>query len=565
VLNSVHPATGAQYRWDIDEDGEHHVGMQWYHPHIHGTTSIQVASGAAGAWIVRGELDSLDGIADATERVMLFSTPPVGTNGFEPLADGEACTDETITFDDFSTLGDFTASQVNLINGERRPRLVTAPGQVERWRLLHAGFLDEVFLGLFRATDVDCRSFSTAEEDTLELTQIGRDGLILPQTFSDSYLFLSPGYRIEAMLGGEGVFEHGDTWCLVAARFLQESDRGLGEFGDQPMAPAEPPTVAGILQRFDTDGDVIAIVEVTEDAGPATETELPSEAAIAALAPSTTIDGVDIETRCAEAAAVTSAADVDQVAMLQVGFWTVDEPDPCDCEPYNVNCNNFELTDRTTYPYDRDMPLGAVEHWRIAASVDGHPFHIHINPYVVCPEPNVFDPLPFPHWRDTFLVNGMRKVDVITQNRGFTGPFVFHCHKLTHEDHGMMEIVRICDPATDATCGDYGWRECAEGDLSCIQALAATDCALGARGPVDAAACVAALGSPLGVCGPNACGSDADCDGGLCVGNVCEPTCDSDDDCPLTDRCDDLLDLCVPAPCPLPCAPETACEHGVCR
>src|SRR6185436_14368013 len=57
VLNSIPPHAGARYRWDIDEDGTHHSGMDWYHPHIHGTTAIQVGSGAAGAWIVRGELD----------------------------------------------------------------------------------------------------------------------------------------------------------------------------------------------------------------------------------------------------------------------------------------------------------------------------------------------------------------------------------------------------------------------------------------------------------------------------------------------------------------------------
>ncbi len=217
-------------------------------------------------------------------------------------------------------------------------------------------------------------------------------------------------------------------------------------------------------------------------------------------------------------------ADLDQAAVLQVGFWTIDDPDPCDCAAYNVNCHNFELTDRSTYPVDRDMPLGAIEHWRVGASVDGHPFHIHINPFLVCPHDNVFDPLPFPHWRDTFLINTGRRVDIITENRAFTGKFVFHCHKLTHEDEGMMQLLRICDPETDETCGKYGWRECAEGDLQCIKALAATDCALAADDPVEFAACAIALGGPGGVCGPNACLEDADCPMmGRCTDNICGP------------------------------------------
>ncbi len=524
VLNALHPGEGSQYRWDIDEDGRHHTGLQWYHPHIHGTTAIQVASGAAGAWIVRGELDELPGIADAKERVMVYSTPSIATNGFEPLAEGEACSDSTLTFNSFFTLSSTAAPQRNLINGVRRPRMITAPGQVERWRILHAGFLDEVFFGLFRGTDSDCSSYSTAPEDTIRLTQIGRDGLILPQTFEDDYVFMSPGYRIEAMLGGEGALQDGETWCLVAARFLQEPSGG--PFGEQPMAPSEPPSLDDLFARFDTDGDVVAILNVTADAGPATTTTLPDYAQVTALAPSLELGGVDIEQRCADAAAQTDPAEIDQAAVLQVGFFTADDPDPCDCANYNVNCENFESVDRGARPFDRDLPLDAIEHWRIQASFDGHPFHIHINPYVVCPgNGSIFDPLPFAHWRDTYLINADRRIDIVTQNRAFTGNYVFHCHKLTHEDHGMMELVRVCDPASDPTCGDYDWRACPEGDLQCIKALAATDCGIETANSAEAAACVTALGGPLGVCGPNGCTADTDCGpGATCQDNVCMPS-----------------------------------------
>jgi L-ascorbate oxidase len=452
VLNAVATGRGAQYRWDIDEDHTHHEGLQCYHPHIHGTTAIQVASGAAGAWIVRGDLDELPGIVDARERVMVFWTPPIGDGAFEPLEDGVACSDETLTFDDFSTLGDTRALQANFINDQRRPRLVTAPGQVERWRILHAGFLDEVYLGLFRGDDSDCSSFSTAADDTLQLTQIGRDGLIMPQSFEYDYVFMAPGYRVEAMLGGEGALADGETWCLVAARFLQDTEEGdHGRFGGQPMAPPVEPELSDIITRFATDGDVVAIVNVAESAGPATTTTLPDYDAIAALAPEMDLEGVPIAQRCAEAAAINAAADIDQAAILQVGAATVDDPDPCGCANYNVNCRNFEEADRERYPVDRDLPLGAVEHWRVQASLDGHPFHIHINPMIVCPSDNPFDPMPFPHWRDTYLVNLDRRIDAIVRNESYTGSYVFHCHKLTHEDEGMMQLIRACDPETDPT------------------------------------------------------------------------------------------------------------------
>jgi hypothetical protein len=103
---------------------------------------------------------------------------------------------------------------------------------------------------------------------------------------------------------------------------------------------------------------------------------------------------------------------------------------------------------------------------------------------------------------------------------------VFHCHKLTHEDEGMMQLIRVCDPATDATCGDYGWQECPADDLDCVQAREATECTVAATNADALAACAVALGSPAGVCGVNACTTTDDCTmmpGATCQDNVCSP------------------------------------------
>ena len=201
----VEPGEGVRHRWDIDEDGEHHAGLDWYHPHIHGSTAIQVASGATGAWIVRGPVDELPGIKDARERVIVFTTPPIG---YTPLADGQKCDEDHLTFNEFEILGTTSEKQTNLINGVRRPRMVMAPGQIERWRLLHGSFLDEVFLVAFHGKDSECKALDLTQPP-INLTQIGRDGLVLPRPasgadwpFAPPYIFMSPGYRVEALLDG---------------------------------------------------------------------------------------------------------------------------------------------------------------------------------------------------------------------------------------------------------------------------------------------------------------------------------------------------------------------------
>jgi L-ascorbate oxidase len=574
VLSKIEQQGGAQHRWDIDEDGTHHAGLQWYHPHIHGSTAIQVASGAAGAWIVRGELDEIPGIKDARERVMLITTPPVG---FEPLAADEPCDEEHITFNSFAVLSSTDAKQTNLVNGVRRPRLLLAPGQIERWRLLHVAFLDEIGLALVHAKDSECKDLDLTRPP-VGLTQIGRDGipLLKPSSgedwpFKPPYLFMSPGYRIEALLDGNELAD-GDTLCLLAGRFLQEDT--TGEI-DEPVGIQEPISAEDFLERV-TNGDVIAIVNVTSAAGPPTETQMPDLDLVAAEAPSPMLAGgsVDALALCEQVKGVSKPEEIEQLSLMWPLFYNTEGLDQCAILDHNLNGKNFEYTDRERYPYDRVLELGAVDHWRLMSGFDGHPFHIHINPFLVCPQPpagspdpnvksRVFEP-PFAHWRDTYLVNLDRTIDVVTEYRAFTGSFVYHCHKLSHEDHGMMELLRVCDPATedcDSLCDGRpcGWRECASDDETCLRALAATDCLLDPTVCPEAAVRCTPCDADTSCPAASYCGEELDLSGSL----RCVPGCMVDADCPIIDRCD--AGECVPAPpCSPPCAPPDTCIHGVC-
>lgn len=573
VLSVARPGYGRQHRWDIDEGETHHDGLQWYHPHIHGTTAMQLVSGAAGAWIVRGPVDDLPGIKEARERVIVFSAAPLDNNGYEPLAEGVACTEDTLTFNNFAALSDASALQTNLINGQRRPRMILPPGQIERWRFVDAAYLDEVFLALLPGDDSNCSSWDSTRP--FALTQIARDGMTLTRPpdglewpWAPPYTFLSPGYRIDAILDG-GQLQHGDTLCMVAVRFLQQVDSPVT---DGPVGITGTISDAIIRQRF-TAGDLVAIVNVSDDAGPPTETRLPDYAAVAALAPRLELDGgSDVLTECQEAAVRRELDTIDQVVAFQIGA-SLEGPDNCGCSDHNINCTNFERADRELYPLDRVLELGDVQHWRVFSAFDGHPFHIHINPYFVCPlppegspEPNalgrLFEP-PWGHWRDTYLVNLARYADLITQYRSHTGRFVFHCHKLTHEDHGMMELMTVCDPTQtdcDALCDGRpcGWNHCAPDDTQCERQWFATNCLLTgdcAAAPQWCTECDGTLGS----CPPGSTCSDQETWDGT---PRCVPGCGSDDECAVSDACID--GACVAAPCDAPCPPPQVCAHGEC-
>jgi hypothetical protein len=159
-------------------------------------------------------------------------------------------------------------------------------------------------------------------------------------------------------------------------------------------------------------------------------------------------------------------------------------------------------------------------------------------------------------------VNLDRRLDMLTEYR-FTGSYVYHCHKLNHEDHGMMELVRVCDPAVEACdtlCdgGPCGWRDCAPGDESCVRALTATECLLDPSKCADAAlrctTCDQDESCPAGA----HCRSEPDPDELL----RCAPGCVVDADCAVVDACNG--GVCEPAPCPAPCQPGQVCTHGVC-
>lgn len=481
VLIHVEPGEIAKYRWDLDEDGVHHEGTQWYHPHIHGTTAIQVTNGSAGAFIIEGPLDQIPEIAAAKERVMVMNQVPIDSELAKPLKDGETCSASTLSVNNFLSITEYMPT---LINGVRVPRLVTPPGQVERWRFIHAGNPDELGLKLHKALDANCEKWDPLAR--IDHIQIARDGITLPQFFQTDTLWMSPGYRADMLVK---MPETSETLCLVERRVR------------------------------DLEGTAIAVIHVDERAGTPTSTTLPSESAIAATAPSTTIrgalGGVVQDVTCENTAnrpsdqrvvllvPETDSLDDDPIDKDLFAFAcdpdtsghhtpTGSDEDPnvllpgdqsiCQCPSPNINCRNFDDRRRFGYRNDRVMTADTVEQWEVTA-FDGHPFHIHINPFLVCPTNSNKEP-PFAHWRDTYWVqleDGPRKI--LTHFKTFTGRFVLHCHKLNHEDEGMMEVIEICEPGDlDCLCVEDDGTSCTipadgclEEDKQCQFAKVATE------------------------------------------------------------------------------------------
>lgn len=168
VLLSIAPGETFDFEFRIPAD--HPPGTYWYHPHLHGSVALQVASGMAGALIVEGDLDEVPEIAADRDRVMVFQTH---------------ITDETGRLEDFATLFDLHAEDDrHFVNGLNRPVIEMRPGEVQRWRMVHAGY----------------EQFMPIEVEGHTLVQLEMDGNAFPEARTVDGVLLAPGNRTSVMI-----------------------------------------------------------------------------------------------------------------------------------------------------------------------------------------------------------------------------------------------------------------------------------------------------------------------------------------------------------------------------
>jgi FtsP/CotA-like multicopper oxidase with cupredoxin domain len=91
---------------------------------------------------------------------------------------------------------------------------------------------------------------------------------------------------------------------------------------------------------------------------------------------------------------------------------------------------------------DDRVKLGTVEDWTfVNKTTEQHPIHVHQEDFWVVAK----DGKPtHPRGRqDTVIVRPRHRVTIRVPFADFTGPFVYHCHILNHEQNGMMAVVDV--------------------------------------------------------------------------------------------------------------------------
>ena len=111
--------------------------------------------------------------------------------------------------------------------------------------------------------------------------------------------------------------------------------------------------------------------------------------------------------------------------------------------------------------------LNSVEEWTfINKNNDEHPIHVHVNDFQVT---SYFDPttglktgaemwevdnanVPAPTLGPGESTIQSGDLSIRTKFEDYTGLFVMHCHRLNHEDNGLMTLVNVI-PAVSTLCG----------------------------------------------------------------------------------------------------------------
>ena len=419
VLLSINPGEKFQYEFNIPSD--HPAGTFWYHTHRHGSTALQVASGMAGALIVRGDrkpeqlpiqidppqyahgdIDTLvAGLkkvqGEMPERILVLQQIQYACGKKDDGSINWNCSGKTGEIESYDLFGVSNGSSLweqsgryTSINGEVIPTIqentdagipAVKAGQIERWRIIHGGVRDTINLE-FRKLNEGVADFHSRKADetesyiqencqghALDYFVIADDGLTRSQAWKTKLTTLQPGYRSDALV----VFPEGGKYCVI-----------------DTFAPGSA-TVTGDEEK----ARLLAVVEVDEAdvTGSVDETYVRNK--LVAAARKSFAQDLDLKEQIVN----------DLKDGLKLSLFTP-HPDITDDEVANakgqklaffidISTSTFGVSNtigdgfRSDFkPFDpkrvdRKLKLGDAEEWTLQSYFVGHPFHIHVNPFQI--------------------------------------------------------------------------------------------------------------------------------------------------------------------------------------
>lgn len=325
------------------------------------------------------------------------------------------------------------------VNGGFQPEMKVKPGQTEIWVL--ANVSDFAYMPL--------QLTETATGHHPQLAVVGQDG--------------NPFGAVQRPVDGDGtrlVIPPGSRYA-IAVTMPADGDLVLGM---PPLDGARPVVNDGILYTNDgTDNPPATLGTVTVDPSvisyadgfftfpTQTLLQVTPEAGEGVTVPFEPGQKLDTYTSFVDTASM--PVDVTRELVVSGGF-SNDKASNSDPKAFT-----YEFAANTFPNIPLIQPrLNSVEEWKITnLNNDEHPMHIHVNDFqvmeIVDPvagtvtgvqpwgQDNVNVPAPVTDDQENPLVPA--SVTLRTKFTEYTGTFVIHCHRLNHEDNGLMALVSV--------------------------------------------------------------------------------------------------------------------------
>ncbi|HET9391905.1 MAG TPA: multicopper oxidase domain-containing protein [Candidatus Rubrimentiphilum sp.] len=400
---------GESYRYDFPIPADHPSGLYWYHPHLHGSTDVQVSGGMAGLLVIRGPVDDVPEIAAAREIFLVVQSLQVNAtpnkpDHFElepipyesPKKGGYNLHTDYVMFTvngQGVTWLDHTTGRDGTYTTLPPPEFTMRPGEVVRLRMLTGTNVIVLPLVL---PGMDVYQIGVDGVNFLEpalLKQTGTTMVTPANVFDGSTILASSGNRNELLIRAP---QTPGTYTLSAA-----ANDGISV---NPYPRLD-------LAKFVVSGTPVHM-EIPKRL-PVPKREYP------------------IITKQQVVRNRTVTFDTGTTTEILTGF------------SFTVNGQFYDEMTCSAFPKN-----GTAEEWTIEATSDmcGHPFHLHDNSFQVF-EING-EPVDPPLICDTIFVppkyNGKPgTVKMRVRFKGYKGKTVYHCHILPHEDTGMMSNILV--------------------------------------------------------------------------------------------------------------------------
>ena len=387
VFVKIHPGDNYTYTYDISKN--HHAGTAWYHPHKHGSTAIQSYSGMSGTLIIEGtaengDLNSVPEIKKANE--IIFHVSELNMN---KLGDVDINIKEEYEVSPFNRPSPFSAADsVLLVNGVQNPTLHLQTGQLARLRILNAS------PRLNMSFEIQSHSHSGESSKSEQLYVCAIDGITMNRMRTVPIINMAPGNRCDLLikLSRVGMYHivtfDGGNKITIAQINVQGDDMNMRLPNEILPTPK-------------------SLTHITED-------------------------------ECEKRTLTFSVTSTNGPKM------------PLPDDNGNFYSNRYMIDGKIYNPdsVGQTMCIGDNIEWTIynTDSVRIHPFHIHIHPceLVETSDGSVLG-MPFEEcvWLDTIAVPAGGYVKIRQKYNDFPGKYMLHCHAMSHEDLGMMQVVHL--------------------------------------------------------------------------------------------------------------------------